>query len=95
MTDEPKSVIDAMDDLEQITSFLNGQLDPECAEAVRRRLEEDASFRDWASPLLLTWSVPRHLERHPRPEGELERDWNEFVRRTGFPERHPVPKPGA
>lgn len=95
MTDKPKSVLDDMDEVEQITSYLNGHLDPECAEAVRRRLEVDASFRDLAEPLLLMWSVPTHLERHPRPEGELEREWNEFVRRTGFPARPPVPKTGA
>ena len=39
-------------------------------------------------PLILAWSVSPHLERKPRPAGELERDWAEFVRRTGFPHRH-------
>lgn len=90
MTDQPRSApdekdpADEMDDLELITSYLNGHLDPERVEAVRRRLEEDPAFLDLAAPALLTWSVPTHLERHPRPVGELERDWEAFVRRTGF-----------
>ena len=33
---------------------------------------------------LITWSVPPHLEREPRPIGELERDWDEFARRVGI-----------
>jgi len=80
-----------MDDLELITSYLNGHLDPERVEAVRRRLEEDPAFLDLAAPALLTWSVPTHLERHPRPVGELERDWEAFVRRTGFGQKRRPP----
>lgn len=82
---------DDMDDIELITSFLNGQLEPERLEAIRRRLEEDADFRDLAAPLLLAWSVPRHIERKPRPAGEMERDWAEFKRRVGFGEPPPPP----
>jgi ferric-dicitrate binding protein FerR (iron transport regulator) len=89
MTEPTKPMYDDMDDIELITSYLNGQLDPERAEAVRRRLEEDEAFREFAEPLLLAWSVPTHLERHPRPEGEWERAWEEFVKRTGFPKRPP------
>ncbi len=93
MTDTTKPDADAMDDLELVISWLNGQLDPERAEAVRRRLEEDAAFREFAAPLLLAWSVrPRH-EREPRPEGEQEREWERFVRRTGFPHRGPDGSP--
>lgn len=92
MTDQTKPLLDDMDDLEQITSYLNGHLDPERLEAVRRRLEEDATFRDLAAPLLLTWSVPTHLARNPRPEGEWERDWEEFTRRAGFQQAAPRPK---
>lgn len=95
MTDQTKSLLDDMDDLEQITSYLNGHLDPERLEAVRRRLEEDATFRDLAAPLLLTWSVPTHLQRNPRPEGEWERDWEEFTKRAGFQQEPPAPKPPA
>lgn len=72
------------DDLELITSFLNGQLDPDRVEQVRQRLEDDPEFRDLAAPMLLTWSVPPHHERHPRPAGEIERHWDEFTRRAGF-----------
>ena len=83
MTDRTNDVLDDMDDLELITRMLNGQLDPERIEAVRRRLEEDAAFRELAAPMLLTWTVPRHLERKPRPMGELEREWEKFKRRPG------------
>lgn len=72
-------------EIELIVEYLNEHLDPERMEQVRKRLEEDDAFRDLAAPLLLTWSIPTHLERHPRPVGELERDWEEFVRRSGFP----------
>lgn len=70
--------------LELITSWLNGQLDPERVEQVRRRLDDDPAFRELAAPMLLTWSVPKHLERHPRPAGELECNWDDFTRRAGF-----------
>lgn len=72
------------EDIELIVNYLNKRLDPEGMEAVRRRLEEDAEFHELAEPLILMWSVPKHLERHPRPEGELERGWAEFKRRSGF-----------
>jgi FecR protein len=71
-------------DIELIVEYLNKHLDPERTEQVRRRLEEDDAFRDLAAPLLLTWSIPKYLERHPRPAGELERSWDEFTRRAGF-----------
>jgi hypothetical protein len=97
MTDHTTSVpdereyLDHMDDLELITRYLNGRLDPERVEAVRRRLDEDAEFRHLAAPMLLTWSIPKHLERYPRPEGELEREWAEFTRRAGIVEEYPAP----
>ena len=94
MSEHNNPMFDDMDDVELITSYLNGQLDPDRAAAVRRRLEEDAEFLEFASPFLLVWSVPPHIERHPRPEGELERHWEEFVRRTGFGKRErPMRKP--
>ncbi|MCL4212725.1 MAG: FecR domain-containing protein [Gemmatimonadales bacterium] len=83
-TDHTYSVLDDMDDLELVTRMLNGQLDPARVEAVRRRLAEDAEFRDLAAPLLLTWTVPPHIERYPRPAGEWERDWSEFAQRAGI-----------
>jgi hypothetical protein len=82
------------DDIELITSHLNRQLDPERTEEVRRRLEEDAAFQYLAAPLLLAWSVPKHLERFPRPEGEWERAFEDFKRRTGFPNRPAQEPPG-
>ena len=92
MTDHTTPMFDDMDDVELIVSYLQGRLPPDRAAAVRKRLAEDDAFREFAAPLLLTWSVPPHLERHPRPEGEAERAWEEFVRRTGFPNR-PVAGP--
>lgn len=82
MREITEAPLDDMDDLELITNALNGRLDPARVEEVRRRLDEDPAFREFAAPMLLTWSVPKHLERHPRPQGELERHWDEFQRRT-------------
>lgn len=79
-----------MEEIELITSYLNGHLDAEQAEQVRRRLKEDAEFFRFAEPLLIVWSIPPYHERHPLPEGALEADWAAFVRRSGFPNR---PKP--
>jgi hypothetical protein len=73
-----------MDDLELLTRYLNQQLDAERAEQVRVRLESDPEFYNLAEPLLFAWSVPRHLERHPRPPGELEEMWERFTKRAGF-----------
>jgi hypothetical protein len=75
---------ESMDDLELVTMYLNKHLDPARTEQVRRRLDEDPAFREFAAPLLLTWSIPTHLERFPRPAGELERHWDEFTKRAGF-----------
>ena len=73
-----------MDDLELVTRYLNGHLDPEHAEQVRVRLETDPRFYNLAEPLLFAWSVPRHVERYPRPEGELEEMWDRFTKRASF-----------
>src|SRR6266704_907210 len=43
------------DDVELLTRYLNEQLDPERVAIVRRRLEEDPAFLNWAAPLLLAW----------------------------------------
>ena len=87
MTDHTTPMFDDMDDVELIVTYLQGRLPAERAEAVKRRLKEDAAFLEFAAPLLLTWSVPKHIVRNPRPEGETERAWAEFVKRTGFPNR--------
>ena len=95
--DDMERMYDDMDNVELITMYLNGRLDPERAEAVRKRLEEDAAFRDFAEPLLIAWSIPPRHERKPRPAGETERAWEEFVKRTGWPNRpageQPPPPP--
>ena len=57
MTDETKDALANLDDfanideIELVIDYLNGHLDPERLEAVRKRLEEDAAFRDLAAPL--------------------------------------------
>ncbi|MCL4213518.1 MAG: FecR domain-containing protein [Gemmatimonadales bacterium] len=85
MTEQTTSTAeDRAADLELIVDALNGHLSPERVAEVTRRLEEDPAFRDFAAPMLLTWSVPSHLERHPRPVGELENAWNEFAERAGI-----------
>jgi hypothetical protein len=75
---------EGMSDLELLTRFLNGQLDPEREARVRDRLEHDAEFKELAAPLLVAWSVPPQWKRHPRPAGEAERMWDEFTKRAGF-----------
>ena len=73
-----------------------GDLGGRVADAVKRRLKEDPAFLDLVAPLLLAWDVPPRIERKPRPEGELERDWAKFVKRTGFPLRpQDPPAPAA
>lgn len=84
MSDRTLATAPPMDDLELVTRYLNQQLDPGTAEQVRLRLENDPEFYYLAEPMLFAWSVPRHIERHPRPEGELEEMWERFTRRAGF-----------
>ncbi len=96
MTDQTKSVVDDMDDLELLTAMLNGHLDPERVEAVKQRLTDDPAFREFAAPLLLTWSIPPHLERKPRPEGEWEREYHAFIDRMRARDLRPEPaRPSA
>jgi len=87
MTDQTNPGPDAMDDLELITRYLNDQLTPEQEAAVRLRLATDPEFLELADPFILAWTLSSRRKPKPRPEGELERDWAEFVRRTGFPNR--------
>ena len=95
MTDHTTPMFDEMDEIELIVTYLQGRLPAERAEAVKRRLTEDPAFLEFAAPLLLTWSVPKHIVRNPRPEGETERAWAEFVKRTGFPNRPQEPPAAA
>lgn len=92
LSDElPEGFTEAMAaDLELVISALNGHLSPERVAEVTRRLEEDPAFRELAAPMLLTWSVPSYLERHPRPVGELENAWNEFAQKAGIAPATPV-----
>lgn len=82
--DLPADLAERSADLELIIEALNGHLSPERVAEVTRRLDEDPAFREFAAPMLLTWSVPSYLERHPRPVGELENAWNDFAERAGI-----------
>jgi ferric-dicitrate binding protein FerR (iron transport regulator) len=72
------------EDVELIVDFLNGHLAPDVARRVRARLDDDAAFQHLAEPLLIAWQVKPHLQRHPRPAGELEREWDKLTKRLGF-----------
>ncbi len=82
--DLPADLAERSADLELVIEALNGHLSPERVAEVTRRLDEDPAFREFAAPMLLTWSVPSYLERHPRPVGELEHAWNDFAERAGI-----------
>jgi ferric-dicitrate binding protein FerR (iron transport regulator) len=74
----------ANSDLELITDYLAKELPEEQIAEVRRRLETDSAFKDFAAPLIAAWSIPPHWERHPMPRAELEKHWDEFTKRAGF-----------
>ena len=84
MSEHSLPVVAPMDDLELVIRYLNQQLEPDIAEQVRVRLENDPEFYNLAEPLLFAWRIPRHVDRHPRPPGELEEMWDRFTRRAGF-----------
>lgn len=71
-------------DVELLIRFLNRQLDPDRDAAVRKRLEEDPAFLEFATPLLVAWSVPDNWERHPIPPGDAEKAWDKFTKAGGF-----------
>lgn len=75
---------ESYDDFELVIDYLNKHLDPEKVALVEQRLAEDPAFRELAAPMMLVWTVPTRLQRHPRPPGELERHWDEFTKRAGF-----------
>jgi len=85
MSDEQRPV-DPMEnpDLDLITDYLIGELDEAHVAEVRRRLEHDAAFRDFAAPILVAWSVPPRWQRKPMPRAELEKHWDDFTKRAGF-----------
>src|SRR5688500_18075439 len=71
-------------DLELITEYLTGRLPAEQVADVKRRLDEDEAFREFAAPLIVAWSVPPRWQRHPMPRAELEKQWDRFTKRVGF-----------
>src|SRR5437773_8318367 len=83
---EPSDRADMMviDDVELLTRYLNEQLDPERVAIVRRRLQEDVSFRNWAAPLVLAFELPADSDTRPRPPGEIEKHWDRFTKAAGF-----------
>src|SRR5438105_15187682 len=71
-------------DLELITDYLANELPPEQVAEVRRRLDTDPAFKDFAAPLITAWSIPPHWERHPMPRAEIEKHWDAFTKKAGF-----------
>ena len=92
MTHNPSSQpddIDPMDtpiepDLQLLTDYLAGALSPELVADVKRRLDEDPAFREYAAPLIAAWSIPPRWQRHPMSRDKLVRSWDEFTKRAGF-----------
>ena len=85
MTDERmRTELEEMNDLRLVLDFLERQLDPERVELVRRLLDEDQAFRDFAAPMLLSWNLARESVVEPLPPGELEKHWDKFTKRAGF-----------
>jgi hypothetical protein len=85
MTDMPtRTDLTIDDDLELLTRYLNRQLDPERVAQVRRRLDVDPAFRDFAAPVLLAWRAPPRWQREPVPAGDLERHWDKFTKKADF-----------
>jgi hypothetical protein len=71
-------------DLDLITDFLANELDPEQVAEVRRRLEEDSAFRDFAAPIVAAWNVKPLWQREPIARAEVEKSWAKFTKKAGF-----------
>jgi hypothetical protein len=71
-------------DLALISDYLANELDPERVAEVRRRLEEDPAFRDFAAPIVAMWNVTPAWKREPIAHAEVERSWAKFTKRAGF-----------
>ena len=65
-------------DLHLISDYLSNDLDPAQVAQVRRRLEEDPTFRDFAAPIIAFWEAGRDLP--PTPRSELVTSWNAIKR---------------
>lgn len=71
-------------DLDLITDFLANELDPGQVAEVRRRLEEDSAFRDFAAPIVAAWNVKPLWQREPLARAEVEKAWAKFTKKAGF-----------
>lgn len=94
MSDTPMKDLERLDDatrselnnpdLDLVTDYVAGELDPAQVEAVLLRLENDATFREFAAPILVAWGIAPHWQRFPMQRSEIEAGWDEFTRRAGF-----------
>ena len=64
-SDDPVSDVEAEDATAELVAFLDGELDPEAAEAVEAKISLDPTARAEADALKKTWDLLDHL---PRPE---------------------------
>ena len=83
LDEETRAALDNPD-LDLITDYVGGELDPDQVEAVLRRLEQDEKFREFAAPILVAWGVAPHWQRFPMSRSEIESGWDDFTRRAGF-----------
>src|SRR5262245_60737384 len=71
-------------DLGLITDFLANELDPAQVADVRRRLEEEPAFRDFAAPIVAAWNVAPRWRREPTESTEIVRSWDRFTKLARF-----------
>lgn len=71
-------------DLELITDFLANELDPAQVAEVRRRLEEEPAFRDFAAPIVAAWNVPPRWQREAVDQAEVVSAWDRFTKLARF-----------
>jgi ferric-dicitrate binding protein FerR (iron transport regulator) len=64
-SDDPVSDVEAEDATAELVAFLDGELDPDAAEAVEAKISLDPAARADADALKRTWDLLDHL---PRPE---------------------------
>jgi hypothetical protein len=66
LDDEMRAALDDPD-LDLITDYVGGELEPAQVDAVLRRLETDAQFREFAAPILAAWQVAPRSQRMLHP----------------------------
>src|SRR5262245_30020022 len=71
-------------DLDIITDFLANELDPAQVADVRRRLEEEPAFRDFAAPIVAAWNVAPRWRREPPESTEIVLSWDRFTKLARF-----------